>query len=310
MCTCVCFCDQQQHLFFGRNLDVSSSYGERVMITPRNYHISFQHISDIHTTKAVIGMGILEHNMSLYFDAANENGLCIANLNFPYFAYYHPTPIPNHVNLTSYEFMMWVLQNFDTVHEVKQALQNVVFVNTSNREKMRSTPAHWLISDEKNTIVVEPTKDGVCVYDNLVGVLTNNPTFDWHLLHLHTYVGIQPDSKDTTNWKDIALHPLGVGTGTFGLPGDFTPQSRFIKAAYINLHYPTMTNEVDNINRMFHTLQSVAMPLGSVRDEVTMYQSCYSTHTQTYYYQRVHNLHIQQVSMQEHHKLATHIQIY
>lgn len=299
MCTCVSFLNQHQQLYFGRNLDVSSSYGETVMITPRNYNFPFKHLPNIQTTKAIIGMGICDKTYPLYFDAANENGLCIANLNFPTFAYYHPHPIPNKINLTSYEFMMWVLQNFDTVAQLLPILQDVVFIDTPLHNQMPTVPAHWMISDAHQTIVVEPTKQGIKIYNNPVNVLTNNPSFDWHLMNLHQYVGIQPNSKDSINWNDYTLKPLGVGTGSFALPGDYTPQSRFIKASYVNTHYPTVESEEENIYRMFTTLAQVSMPLGCVQDEISVYSSCYSTKTKTYYYQRCHQPILQQITLDE-----------
>ena len=298
MCTCVSFLNYDQQLYFGRNLDVSNSYGETVIITPRNYHLSFKHLPDIKTTKAVIGMGIHDHGYPLYFDAANENGLCIANLNFPTFAYYHPHPLSNKTNLTSYEFILWILQNFDTVKELLPHLNDVAFIDTPLNEHMPCAPAHWMISDAHQTIVVEPTKEGVKVHHNPVHVLTNNPGFDWHLMNLHQYVGLQPNSKDSLNWGDYTLRPLGVGTGSSALPGDYTPQSRFIKASYVNTHYPIVKSEEENIYRMFTTLAQVCMPLGCVQDEVSIYRSCYSTKTKTYYYQRCNQPTFQQVTLE------------
>lgn len=298
MCTGVRFVDGQNNLYFGRNLDVPATYGQHVMVTPRNYHFPMKHVDDITTTKAMMGMGIVAGDYPLYFDAANENGLAIANLNFPThkmdnqivpgleFFYYSPEPVEGKTNVTSYEFMAWILQNFDTVEEIKafDLEKNLNFVDTPLNEQMGTAPAHWLISDEKACIVVEPMHSGVKVFDNPVGVLTNDPTFDWHMMNLNQYLGLTCDGRTPAKWGDKQLHALGVGTGSIGMPGDWTPASRFVKVAYVNHFYPEKQGEEANVSRLFNTLKAVQMPEGSVSGEITIYSSCYSHATQTYYY--------------------------
>lgn len=301
MCTGVRFTDNNNNLFFGRNLDVPASYGQKIMITPRNYKIPFKHVDDIVTTKAMIGIGITAGDYPLYFDAANENGLCIANLNFPKFATYLDNEVEGKQNITSYEFMTWILQNFDTVEEIKSfdLEKNLSFINTPLNEQMGTAPAHWLISDATASIVVEPSPRGVKVYDNPVGVLTNNPEFDWHLMNLNNYLGMNPVGKDATKWGDAELWTLGVGTGAFGMPGDWTPPSRFVKVAYVNHFYPTQDTEEKNVTRLFNTLKSVAMPEGAVDGEVTIYSSCYSSATKTYYFDTYNEFNLQSHTMSD-----------
>lgn len=324
MCTGVRFVDNNNNLYFGRNLDVEQSYGEKVMVTPRNYHIPMKHVEDITTSKAFMGMGITAGDYPLYFDVANENGLAVANLNFPTqkidgkivegleLFHYDKEVAEGKTNVTSYEFMVWILENFDTVEQIKafDLEKNLHFVDTPLNEQMGTAPAHWLISDEKASIVVEPMRAGVKVYDNPVGVLTNGPTFDWHLTNLNVYLGLTSESRKPVMWGEKQLHYIGVGNGTFGMPGDWNPTSRFVKVAFVNSFFPTQEGEAANVRRLLQTLRSVAMPLGVVDEESTIYSSCYSHATQTYYYDSVHDFKVHSHTMTEAEKTASSITLF
>ena len=299
MCTAVSFTDSKNNLYFGRNLDVPQTYGEKVIVTPRGYDFNFKHEGSVKLSKAIIGMGIEAGGYPLYFDAANENGLCIANLNFPIFTTYSEELKEGATNITSYEYMVWVLENFDTVAEVKEAMKNFNFINTPLNEHMTCQPAHWIISDATASIVVEPAPRGIMVYDNPVGVLTNNPEFDWHLMNLNNYSGLKALSVDHAKWGDLDIRPLGVGSGAFGLPGDFTPQSRFVKVAFVNAQFVEQKTEEANAARLLQTLKVVSMPEGSVDGEITIYSSCYSPTAKTYYYQTNDKLDTFRVEMTE-----------
>lgn len=315
MCTGLRFNDSEGNLFFGRNLDVASSYGEKVLVTPRNYPLSYKFIDNVETTKAIIGMGIVVKKYPMYFDSCNENGLCIAGLNFPNFAYFTDEPEDNKINLTPYEFMLWVMEKFDTVSEAKDELKNVNLVNSSFEPDMPVAPLHWIISDNKESIVVESTKDkGFMIYDNPVGVLTNNPQFPWQLTNLCNYVGLNPHDAETKTWGKKEIKELGVGTGSLGLPGDSIPASRFVKAAYLNSYYPMISGEKENVAKFFNILKSVAMINGSVinpsgETELTIYTSCYSTKTKIYYYNRYDDFDMKHVQLNKDNMESNNISI-
>lgn len=293
MCTGIRFTDAQNNLFFGRNLDVEQEYGEKVIVTPRNFHFPMKHMEDLTVKRAIIGMGISVPGLPLYFDCANEDGLCIAGLNFPGNAYFIDEPVEGKTNITPYEFMVWAVSEFTNVADLKKALENVCLVNTPVAPSMPVAPLHWIISDSKETITVEQTKAGLNVYENKVHVMTNNPEFPWQVTNLNNYLGLTNNDKEPTKWSDQELKAFGVGTGGFGLPGDSTPPSRFVRAAYLVHSYPQVEGETANVAKFFNILKNVAMPLGTVtnvhgQDEWTVYSSCYSVATKTYYYDR-HN---------------------
>lgn len=290
MCTGLRFTDDQNNLYFGRNLDVGQDYGEKVMVTPRNYPLPYKFLDNTTTPKPVIGMGIMIGNYPSYFDCYNQDGLGIAGLNFPHYAQFSNGPVDGKTNLASYEIMLWVVENFSTVAEVKQALKNVNLVNEAATSKYPVAPLHWIISDKNEAIVVEDSKQyGLKIFEDTVGVLTNSPDFNWHLTNLDNYTGLNPHDAAIQDWNGQRVAPLGVGTGSLGLPGDSIPADRFVKAAYLNTNYPTVSGEKANVAKFFNILKSVAMVKGSVininnQPEYTVYTSCYSSRTQNYYY--------------------------
>lgn len=289
MCTGLRFTDDQGNLYFGRNLDVGQDYGEGVIITPRNYPLPYKFLDNTTTKKAVIGMGIVVDGYPSYFDCYNEDGLGIAGLNFPHFAKFSDGPIDGKINLASYEIMLWVTQNFTHVSEVKEALKNVNLVNEAINTSFAVASLHWIISDSDEAIVVEVSKQyGMKVFDDKVGVLTNSPDFNWQLTNLGNYTGLSPHDATAQSWNGQKVAPWGVGTGSLGLPGDSIPADRFVKAAYLNVNYPTAKGEKANVAKFFNILKSVAMIKGSVvndqgKDEYTVYTACYSSGSKTYY---------------------------
>ncbi|MBU3852160.1 MAG: choloylglycine hydrolase [Candidatus Paralactobacillus gallistercoris] len=316
MCTGLRFTDTDGNLFFGRNLDVESSYGEKVLVTPRNYPLPYKFLEDGKTTKAIIGMGIMAGDYPMYFDACNENGLGIAGLNFPRFAYFPKETVAGKKNMTPYEFMLWVMEEFDTVAEAKQGLQELSLIDSPFSPQMPVAPLHWIISDKEGALVVEATKEhGVQVYDNPVGVLTNNPDFPWHMMNLNNYVGLNPNDAKATMWSKQEVKGLGVGTGSLGLPGDSIPASRFVKVAYLNANYPTVKTEAENVAKFFNILKAVAMVDGSVvneagKREFTVYTACYSANTKTYYYNRYNDFEMKKVQMNDENMNADKVTIY
>ena len=185
MCTAVTY-NTKDH-YFGRNLDLEYSYKESVTITPRNYEFKFRKVSNIKNHHAIIGMAYVIDDYPLYYDAINEKGLGIAGLNFPNNAYYREEQI-NKYNIAPFEFIPYILSKCSNIDEVKDLLKDINIVNINYSDELVASPLHWIISDRDTSITVESVKEGIKVYDNPVGVLTNNPTFDVHMLNLNNYM--------------------------------------------------------------------------------------------------------------------------
>ncbi|WP_207264449.1 choloylglycine hydrolase family protein [Desulfovibrio sp. Huiquan2017] len=128
----------------------------------------------------------------------------------------------------------WLLTNFSTVDEVKAALPKIAVAGVEVAALHTTPLAHWYVMDATGKgVVIESINGKVTIQDNPVGVLTNSPSFDWHLTHLRQFINLHPDNVASTKLGDYSLSPLGEGTGMLGLPGDFTPPSRFVRAAYL-----------------------------------------------------------------------------
>ena len=187
MCTAATY--KTKNHYFGRNLDYDFSYGETVTITPRNYPFCFRRMGEIPVHYALIGMAFIQQDYPLYYDATNEMGLSMAGLNFPGNADYKPED-PEKDNITPFEFIPWILGQCATVDEAREKLARLSLLNENFTPQLPLSPLHWMISDRNESIVVESVKDGLKIYDNPVGIMTNNPTFDFHLTNLVNYMGI------------------------------------------------------------------------------------------------------------------------
>ncbi|MBR2543399.1 choloylglycine hydrolase [Candidatus Saccharibacteria bacterium] len=289
MCTGVRFSDDAGNMYFGRNLDWSVGYGEKVVLTPRGYKYNTAFLGENTANPAVIGMGIIVENTPLYFDCANENGLAIAGLNFPGYAAYAPDAVEGKTNVAAYEFPLWVARNFSTVEEAKKALKDVAIVAKPINDEFPVSELHWIIGDAKESIVVEYTDRGMEIFENHVDILTNQPGYAWHQENLRNYMNLFPQMPKEVKWNKAVMKPFGTGSLLRGLPGGFYSTDRFIRVAYFNTHYPMQSDEATNVSRLFHTLTGVAMIDGGAamadgQYEKTIYTGGYSTRTKTYYY--------------------------
>ncbi|MBR0372701.1 choloylglycine hydrolase [Candidatus Saccharibacteria bacterium] len=312
MCTGVRFSDDAGNMFFGRNLDWSEGYGERVVITPRGYKYKSAFLGEISNSEALIGMGIVVQNVPLYFDCANEHGLAIAGLNFPGYAKYSEEPVDGKTNVSAYEFPLWVALNFKTVDEIEKVLPEVVLVAKPINEQYPVSELHWIIGDAKRSIVIEYTERGMEIFKNDVGVLTNQPGYGWHEENLRNYLNLFPQMPKEIRWEKAKMTAFGSGSLMRGLPGDYYSPSRFIRVAYLNTHYPTKTTEEENVSRLFHTLTGVAMIDGAAemldgKCEKTIYTGGYSSKTKTYYYNTYEDPAIKSVALKDHNLDSTEI---
>lgn len=304
MCTGIRFSDDKGNMFFGRNLDWSTGYGEKVVVTPRGYKYKSAFLGEMANSPALIGMGIVAENVPLYFDCANEHGLAIAGLNFPGYAAYEQTAVEGKTNVAAYEFPLWVALNFTSVDDVEEALKNVAIVAKPINAQYPVSQLHWIIGDSKRSIVVEYTKNGMEIFKNDVNVLTNQPGYSWHHENLRNYMNLSPQMPEKVQWNNTTLKPFGSGSLIRGLPGGFYSTDRFIRAAYFNTHYPTQSTEEANVSRLFHSLAGVAMIDGAAEMadgscEKTIYTGGYSAATQTYYYNTYEDPAIKSVSLRD-----------
>lgn len=298
MCTAITFYVKDH--YFGRNLDLEYQYNEAVTVTPRNFHLEFRCEKTIQSHYAIIGMAMVDQNYPLYYDATNEYGLSIAGLNFPGNAVYF-LPTKGKCNITPFEFIPWILGQCRNTSEAIEILSKTNITNIPFHEKLPLTPLHWIISDQNNAITVESTEDGMHIYENPIGVLTNNPPFPFHMTNLTQYMNITRDEPINRFSNQIVISPFSNGMGSIGLPGDLSSTSRFIRAAFVKLNSICESNEAASVNQFLHILGSVSQQKGCVklgnRYEKTVYSSCCNIDKGIYYYTTYENSRITAINM-------------
>lgn len=297
MCTAITF--SKKDFYFGRTLDLERNYGEEVVISPRNFPIPFLAGPTLDRHHAIIGMAHVSNGYPLYYDAVNEAGLCMAGLNFPGFAQYM-TSMEGRDNVASFEFIPWVLGLCSSVEEVRKMLPRLRLTGRSFSPELPATQLHWIIADRAECITVEALTDGIKVYENPVGVLTNNPPFDDQMFQLRNYMHLSPDPPHNHFSPDIELEPYSWGMGAIGLPGDLSSQSRFVRAAFTKLN--SLCSEEESVSQFFHILDSVNQTKGCCRlqdgnCEMTQYTSCCNVSRGIYYYTTYGNRRISAVDM-------------
>ncbi len=301
MCTAITY--KTRDHYFGRNLDLEYSYNETVTITPRNCVFRFRKMGKLESHFAMIGMAYIADGYPLYYDATNEKGLSVAALNFPENADYKQF-CDTKDNITPFELIPWILGQCATVDEAEKLLQRINILNENFNDELPLSPLHWIISDKERSITLESLKSGIKVYDNTIGVLTNNPTFDYQIFNLNNYIVLTngtPQNTFAAN-NDLQLKTYSRGMGAIGLPGDYSSMSRFVRAAFVKMNSVSGDSENESVGQFFHILKSVEMPRGCVKVgadnyAITLYSSCCNTDRGIYYYTTYNNSSINAVDM-------------
>lgn len=288
MCTAASF--KNKNTYFGRTLDYEFSYGEKVTITPRNYPFEFRHLGLNNNHYAIIGMAHIHNDYPMYYDAMNEYGLGMAGLNFVGNAKYNEV-IEGKENVAQFEFISFILSTCKNVLEAKNKIKEINLVKTPYNEYYPAAKLHWILRDTNDCIVVEAMEDGLHIYDNKTGTLTNNPPFNYQLENLKNYVSLNNDEPNKSFSFNEAFYSRGMGS--VGLPGDLTSQGRFVRVVYTAHFSVASPDENSSVNQFFHILESAWQTRGlcKINDkyEITIYASCMNLNEGIYYYKTYDN---------------------
>lgn len=300
--------------YFGRNMDLDCSFGERVVMTPRRYRLAFRQSAPLEEHYAMIGMAATVEEYPLYADAMNEKGLCMAGLNFPVSAFYPQSANANRYNVSPFELIPWLLGQCATLAEVRELLAQTHLIAVPFSHAIPLTPLHWHIADTHGSLVLESTRDGMRVYEDPVEVLTNNPPFSFQLAELARYAHLSPNATSDECFAQLQTAPFGMGLGAFGLPGDYSSPSRFVKAAWLR-RYAAWEGGEGTVPQMFHVLASVAPPKGAVlttdgKAHYTIYSACMDTPNSIYHYQTYFDRQTRSVPLRKTDLNATHLSQY
>ena len=249
--------------FFGRTLDLDRSYGEEVVITPRCFPLPFRETASMPTHHAIIGMAHVADGYPLYYDAMNERGLCMAGLRFRPHARYSGGA---GAQIAPFELIPWVLGQCDSLSDARELLEKTALRDLDFSPGLPNTQLHWLIADKTGSMTVESTADGLHLYENPIGVLTNDPTFP---------------------------HQMALLKRGGDLPGDLSSPSRFRRAAFNKTHAQT----VGTVTDFLRILDTVTQVPGCNGDMSTRYSSCCDTKNGLYCYSTCHNRRIAGIDM-------------
>lgn len=296
MCTSVSF--RGEGFCFGRNMDIEYGFGQEVIITPRDFGFRFRRAGELSHHYGFVGIGTVRGGYPLYADGMNERGLCMAGLSLPESVYSDRAEGKREV--APFELIPWVLGKCSNLGDARALLKETEVVGISFSGELPYTPLHWHIADSSGALVVECTRSGMRIYEDHIGVLTNSPALPFHHLNLRQYLNLSPAQPEPLRLDGMKLTPFGRGFGALGLPGDFSPASRFVRAVFLLKCSPDEREEERRTSQMFHILDNMAMPRGSVitedgRQEITEYSCCMYPHHESlpvrgiYYFKSYYN---------------------
>ena len=272
MCTAIAF--QANGCYFGRNLDLDYSYEESITITPRHFPLHFRLTDPLLQHYAIVGVAYVQNGYPLYYDAANETGLAIAGLRFPDSTVYH-APDNSKINIAPFELIPWLLGQCASVTDAQELLQKSNIAKLNFSEELPCTPLHWMITDRTRSIVLESCADGLHLYDNPIGILTNEPPFP--------------------------LQRKAAEAASTHISGGYSSSERFQRASALKRTAEKTLNALSAVNLLFHLFQSVAVPCLDLVDNhpkmITQYTSCCDLDRKIYYYTTYENSTIHAVDL-------------
>ncbi len=299
MCTAATY--KTKDFYFGRTLDYEFSYGDEITVTPRRYPFHFRTMGTMESHYAMIGMAHVAQDYPLYYEAVNEKGLGVAGLNFVGNAHYKDVA-EGKDNVAQFELIPWILGQCASVREARALLERMNLVNIPFSDAYPLAQLHWLIADRDEAITLESVKEGLRIYDNPVGVLTNNPPFDEQMFNLNNYMGLSVKPPQNRFSEKLQFQTYSRGMGALGLPGDLSSMSRFVRVAFVKMNSLSGDSEAESVSQFFHILGSVdqqrgCCDLGNEKFEITIYTSCCNADKGIYYYTTYDNHQITAVDM-------------
>lgn len=297
MCTAVTVKTPQREIYFGRTMDFSLPLEPELYTVSKGYE--WKNILNTHKIRNQYSFMGTGQNLSrvIFADGVNEMGFAVAILYFPGYAVYDPIAAPDFhgLSLTALELAGFLLGLSSSADHAASLLNTIRIVGAEDSITRSIAPLHWIMADKTgNCMVVEKMADGLHIMDNPIGVLANSPDFQWHLTNLRNYLNVNPDQTTARSWDAVRLSPFGQGSGTFGLPGDFTPPSRFVRAAWMKSHTPIPEGREAAVSACFHLFDSVTIPKGAVITEqgasdYTQYTAFMNLNTQEYFFKTYDN---------------------
>ncbi len=314
MCTGIRLRAQDGSVVYGRSVEWGTfDLKSRVAVVPRGNSYTGLTPDGLNGKKwqgkyGFVGLDAL--GKDAYVDAMNEKGLAIGLFYHPGFAEYMKyTPDQAGNSITAFDVIPYILTQYETLDEVKRGMDAVRVVAVVEEALGIPAPAHWMVTEPSGkAIAIEILNGELRIFDNPLGVITNSPNYDWHMTNLRNYVNLSSVALPTKNIEDMDFAPLGGGSGMIGLPGDFTPVSRFVRiTAWSQSARPTATSD-ETIYELFRILDNFNVPLGSAEGSdhgedlegmrsATIWTSGWELDRKILYYHTQHNRRLRKVDL-------------
>lgn len=254
----------------GRTLEFGIQLDTYVAFVPRNYQFnaSIQQGKGLSYKAKYAAVGAIVFDNIALMDGLNEKGLAVGTFYFPGYAGYSEISDKNQSKaLSAIDFPNWILTQFATVDEVREGISQVVIAPTVYPQwGSQPPPFHYVVYDKSGkSLVIEPIDGKLIATDNPLGVLTNSPNFEWHMTNLRNFINLTPFNVKPLKIDGLTLAPFGQGSGMVGLPGDFTPPSRFVRAAIFSITATPPKNSDEGVYQVFHILNQFDIPVGAAR---------------------------------------------
>lgn len=274
MCTGIMLRSEDGAIVHGRTAEFGIYIDTTIALVPRGYHFVGETPlgKGMEYTTKYASVGTIAYENVNLIDGMNETGLSVGAFWFPSFTEYTPTTHENqNKSLSPPDFSNWILSQFATIDEVKDAIEaESVFIAPTQIKGwgQEAPPFHYIVYEKSGAcIVIEALEGKLVIYDNPIGVITNAPTFDWQMTNLRNYIGLAPKNVSSLEVEGMIFKQLGQGSGMFGLPGDFTPPSRFVRATAFSVTSISEENSEKSISQAFHILNNFDIPVGVAREE-------------------------------------------
>lgn len=273
-CTGLMLTNKDGSTVSGRTVEFGIKIDASVAMVPRGYAFIGDTPSGdgMKYTAKHAAVGVYAYDDVKLMDGINDSGLVAGAFYLPTFADYTPVTKENQSKgLSPVEFPNWLLTQFASVDEVRKAVEsgNVIITPTvAAGWGATPPPFHYAVYDKTGeAIVIEPIDGKLVIHDNPLGVIANSPTYDWHMTNLRNYISLNPNNVNSGKIGKLELQAFGMGNGMWGLPGDFSPPSRFVRAALFSANAIPSDNAAEGINHVFHVLNNFDIPMGIGRSD-------------------------------------------
>lgn len=271
-CTGITVKTKDGSVISSRTMEFAFALDSKVIYLPRNFKVDAiftdgKKGASWKQKYAVVGLNGL--NQNIIIEGFNEKGLSVGAFYLPGYAAYSKLTSDNASKaLSSAHVPTWIAGNFATVEEVKAGLKNMIVVDNALQGVNFPLPLHYRVTDPTGAeIIIEYVKEGLKVYDNKTGVITNSPEFNWHLTNLNNFTNVSATNVPKVELPGLNLISTSEGSGMHGLPGDFTSPSRFVRVFAIQVSAIPVETADEGVNLSWHIINNIDIPVGAARDK-------------------------------------------